>query len=259
MMGRIVALDVGDRRIGISVSDESRLIATPHSVYTRVGYGPDVKYLTKLYQDVQATLVVCGLPRNMDGSVGFQAEKVMACADQLRGAGLPVEFQDERLSTVTAHQALIEGGMRRDDRKGHVDKVAAAIILQQYLDARRSAPAVETQNHNIWRKRTMADDINNNIPQDEELPEGIIELTDEDGVTSQFEYLTTIEYEDELYVVLMLLDDEETDDDEGEVLILKIEKDPETGEDIYVTVDDEDVSQAVFDQFVAMMDEEDEE
>ncbi|MBR4360954.1 MAG: DUF1292 domain-containing protein [Clostridia bacterium] len=104
----------------------------------------------------------------------------------------------------------------------------------------------------------MTDD-NNNIPQDEELPEGIIELTDEDGVTTQFEYLTTIEYEDELYVVLMVLDDEETDDDEGEVLILKIEKDPETGEDMYVTVDDDHVSQAVFDQFVAMMDEEEEE
>lgn len=104
----------------------------------------------------------------------------------------------------------------------------------------------------------MTDD-NNNIPQDEELPEGVIELTDEDGVTTQFEYLTTIEYEDELYVVLMVLDDEETDDDEGEVLILKIEKDPETGEDMYVTVDDDQVSQAVFDQFVAMMDEEEEE
>lgn len=104
----------------------------------------------------------------------------------------------------------------------------------------------------------MTDDINN-IPQDDELPEGIIELTDEDGVTTQFEYLTTIEYKDELYVVLMVLDDEETDDDEGEVLILKIEKDPENGEDMYVTVDDDQVSQAVFDQFVAMMDEEEEE
>ena len=104
----------------------------------------------------------------------------------------------------------------------------------------------------------MTDDINN-IPQDEELPEGIIELTDEDGVTTQFEYLTTIEYEDELYVVLMVLDDEESDDDEGEVLILKIEKDPETGEDIYVSVDDDAVSQAVFDLFVASMDEEDDE
>ena len=106
----------------------------------------------------------------------------------------------------------------------------------------------------------MADDIKNNNPgEEEELPEGIIELTDEDGVTSQFEYLTTIEYEGELYVVLMLLDeDEEKDDEDGEVLILRIEKDPETDEDIYVSVDDDEVSQAVFDQFVAMMDEEEE-
>ena len=104
----------------------------------------------------------------------------------------------------------------------------------------------------------MTDDINNNIPE-EELPEGIIELTDEDGVTTQFEYLTTIEYQEDLYVVLMVLDDEETDDEEGEVLILKIEKDPETGEDMYVSVDDDEVSQAVFDLFMEQLDEEDEE
>ena len=104
----------------------------------------------------------------------------------------------------------------------------------------------------------MADDMkNNNIPE-EELPEGIIELTDEEGVTSQFEYLTTINYQDEDYVVLMLAQDEEQDDEEGEVLILKIEKDPETDEDLYVSVDDDEISQAVFDQFVAMIDEEDE-
>ena len=105
----------------------------------------------------------------------------------------------------------------------------------------------------------MADDINKNVPQDEELPEGIIELTDDEGVTTQFEYLTTIDHEGELYVVLMVLDDEEQDDEEGEVLILKIEKDPETDEDIYVTVDDDAISQAVFDKFLAMMDEEEEE
>ena len=103
----------------------------------------------------------------------------------------------------------------------------------------------------------MADDINNNIPE-EELPEGIIELTDEDGVTTQFEYLTTIDYENEKYVVLMVLEDEEQDDEEGEVLILKIEQDPETQEDIYVTVDDENVSNAVFQLFLDMMEEEDE-
>lgn len=144
MTGKILALDVGDKRIGIAVSDETRLIATPHSVYTRVGYGPDVKYISKLYCDVSATLLVCGLPRNMDGSIGFQAEKVQAFAEKLKEAGLPVAFQDERLSTVSAHQALIEGGMRREDRKGTVDKVAAAVILQQYLDAQRTAQSPET-------------------------------------------------------------------------------------------------------------------
>lgn len=105
----------------------------------------------------------------------------------------------------------------------------------------------------------MADDIRNNDLQEEELPEGIIELTDEDGVTTQFEYLTTIDYQDDKYVVLMVLDNEEQDDEEGEVLILKIEQDPDTQEDIYVSVDDDAVSQAVFEQFLAMMDEEEEE
>ena len=103
----------------------------------------------------------------------------------------------------------------------------------------------------------MADDIKNMIPE-EELPEGIIELTDEDGVVNQFEYLTTIQYEGEEYIVLMLVEDEEQDDEEGEVLILKIEKDPETDEDIYVTVEDEEVTQHVFEQFIAMMDNEEE-
>ncbi len=102
----------------------------------------------------------------------------------------------------------------------------------------------------------MADEINNNVPEEYDLPEGIIELTDDDGVTTQFEYLTTIEHEGDLFVVLMVLDDENQDDEEGEVLILKIEKDPETQEDIYVTVDDESVSQAVFDKFMTLMDEE---
>ena len=130
----MVALDVGDRRIGVALSDGLRMIASPHSVYTRVGYGPDVKHIQKLYEENQCTLIVCGLPRNMDGTIGFQAEKVMALGDKLKEAGLPVEYQDERLSTVSAHQALIEGGMRRDERKGTVDKVAAAVILQAWLD-----------------------------------------------------------------------------------------------------------------------------
>ena len=77
-------------------------------------------------------------------------------------------------------------------------------------------------------------------------------------MTNQFEYLTTIQYEGEEYIVLMLVEDEEQDDEEGEVLILKIEKDPETDEDIYVSVDDEEVTQKVFEQFIAMVEADEE-
>lgn len=132
-----MGLDVGDVRIGIALSDEMRWIASPHSVYTRVGWGPDTKALMTIYRENGCELAVCGLPRNMDGSKGFQAEKVMEFAEKLREAGMEIVFQDERLSTVSAHQSLIEGGMKRDQRKGTVDKVAAAVILQQYLDGQR--------------------------------------------------------------------------------------------------------------------------
>lgn len=136
--GRIVALDVGDRRIGIAMCDEMRIIASPHSVYTRVGFGPDVKHIKALCDQLGTKDVLCGLPRNMDGTEGFQSQKVRALAEQLEKAGLNIFYQDERLTTVTAERALIEGGMHRQERRGTVDKVAAAVILQQYLDTLRN-------------------------------------------------------------------------------------------------------------------------
>ncbi len=134
MNERIVALDIGDARIGVAVSDASRLIASPVEMITRVGWGPDTRRIKEICERYDTTLVLSGLPLNMDGSEGFQAEKVRALCDQLTAAGLQVRFQDERLTTVTAEDALIEGGVRRDKRKQRVDKVAAAVILQQWLD-----------------------------------------------------------------------------------------------------------------------------
>ena len=136
-MGRILCLDVGDARIGVAVSDETRLISTPYSVIRHVGWGPDVRQVLDAFQKTGADYVLCGLPRNMDGTEGFQAQKVRAFAAQLEKAGMPVQFEDERLSTVSATDALIEGGVRREDRRQYVDKVAAAVILQQHLDGLR--------------------------------------------------------------------------------------------------------------------------
>ena len=134
-MGALVGLDVGDRRIGVAVSDVGRRIATPHSVIVRIGWGPDIRRIRAVMEEKQADYAVMGLPLNMDGSEGFQAEKIRVFAHQAEAAGIRIVFQDERLSTVTAEDALIEGGMRREERKQTVDKVAAAVILQAYLDS----------------------------------------------------------------------------------------------------------------------------
>ncbi len=135
-MSRILALDVGDKRIGIALSDPLHLIASPHSVYTRVGWGPDVRHISQLAKENSATLVLVGLPLNMDGSKGFQAEKIETFTEKLKEAGLEIKLWDERLSTVSAERALLEDNMRRTQRKQMVDQVAAAIILQSYLDAK---------------------------------------------------------------------------------------------------------------------------
>jgi len=132
---RILCLDVGDRRVGVAVSDPLGITAQPLDTYTRVGYGPDVRHIAALAARYGTDRVLCGLPRNMDGSLGGQADKVRAFAAELEKANLSVSYWDERMTTVSAERALIEGGVRRDARKQKVDMVAATVILQAFLDA----------------------------------------------------------------------------------------------------------------------------
>ena len=249
-MGRVLGLDVGDKRIGVALSDETRLIASPYCVIQSVGWGPDSRKVADIMRETGAELIVSGLPYNMDGSLGFQAKKVQDFLKVVEGLGFRVEWIDERLTTVSAQNALIEGGMRREDRRNHVDKVAAAVILQTWLDKKREK-----------KEQPMADNEKNlrmeeGGENDNELPE-IIELTDDDGNVTRFEYMTTIDYQGELYVALMLADEEEeNEEEEGNVVILKIEQD-ENGEDIYVSIEDEALADAVFQKFLDMVDEAD--
>ena len=123
------------RRTGIAVSDPTGTIASPVEVIRRVGWGPDVRKIREICDHYETDRILSGLPLNMDGSEGFQAGKVRDFCRRLEAAGLSVTFQDERLSTVSAEEALLEGGMSRQDRKQTVDKIAAAVILQQWLDS----------------------------------------------------------------------------------------------------------------------------
>ena len=134
-MMRKIGLDIGDVRIGIAVSDILGCIAGAHETYTRKGLKQDMEYFAGLIKAQQADTVVLGLPINMDGTEGKRVEIVKAFAGELgKYTDAKIVFQDERLSTVSAERMLIEADMRREKRKEVIDKVAATIILQSYLD-----------------------------------------------------------------------------------------------------------------------------
>lgn len=238
MEKRILALDIGDVRIGIAVSDPTRTIASPVEVLTRKGWGPDVRHIQSLCEQYNTDEILSGLPLNMDGTEGFQAKKVRDFCSQLEKSGLKVYYQDERLSTVTAEDALLEGKMTRQGRKSHVDKVAAAVILRQWLDE-------------LEQKEEKKMDY---IPESNEEHNNIIELTADDGETLELEHLATLEYEGESYLVLCEPDDEADDNEDVEIYIMKISQD-ENGEDIYELPDDEELCQKVLDQYLQMLDE----
>ncbi|MCL4370402.1 MAG: Holliday junction resolvase RuvX [Chloroflexi bacterium] len=137
---RVLGLDVGDRRIGVAVSDELLLTAQGVAVIQRQGLDSDLRQVETIIERHGVAGLVVGLPRNMDGSLGPQAEKVRRFADQLeRRTGLPVQFWDERLTTVAAERVLLEGDVRRARRKQVIDRQAAILILQGYLDRRRTS------------------------------------------------------------------------------------------------------------------------
>lgn len=137
---RIMGLDVGTKTIGVALSDPTAAFAQPAGVVRRTSPRDDLARLISLIRDNAVGQVVVGLPKNMDGSLGESAARARRLAEALEGrAGVPVVLWDERLSTVSAERALIEADVSRRRRKGLVDSVAAAIILQSYLDSRRGA------------------------------------------------------------------------------------------------------------------------
>lgn len=133
---RKIALDIGDVRIGIATSDPMGIIAGGYETFTRTkNIDKDLNYLSILIKEKQCDTIIIGLPLNMDGTEGKRVEIVKEFAEKLKKRiNIEIVYHDERLSTVSAERALIESGMRREKRKQVIDKVAATIILQSYLD-----------------------------------------------------------------------------------------------------------------------------
>lgn len=129
----VLGLDVGEKRIGVALADGP--LAIPLTVIDRAGEGADLERVLDLAQEHGAERIVVGLPRSMDGSIGRQAERVLAFSKALsQHTDIPVDTWDERLSTVAAERLLLDTGMKRGKRKEKRDAMAATIILQAYLD-----------------------------------------------------------------------------------------------------------------------------
>lgn len=134
---KIVALDIGTVRIGVATSDIMEIIASAYEVYRRKSLDVDVKHIAELINSLNAGLVVIGLPLKMDGSEGQSVQMAKSFGEELsKLVSVPICYQDERLSTVSAERILIESGMRREKRKDKIDSLAATIILQTFLDKR---------------------------------------------------------------------------------------------------------------------------
>ncbi len=133
---RILALDHGTKRVGVAVSDEMFIIAQPLEYIAPEPFAAFLVRLKQIITDKEIGQILVGMPRNMDGSYGPAALKVQAFVAALKDAvTIPIRLWDERLTSTQAQRFLIQGGVRRDQRKEKVDKTAAAILLQSYLDS----------------------------------------------------------------------------------------------------------------------------
>jgi putative Holliday junction resolvase len=133
---RILALDPGTKRIGVAVSDETKTIAQPLEWIPAEPFANFLARLKHLLLEKEVDLVLIGLPRNMNGTYGPAAQKAEAFAAVLKTSiTVPIMLRDERLTSLLANKMMIQGGVRRDKRKDKVDQMAAAILLQSYLDA----------------------------------------------------------------------------------------------------------------------------
>ena len=133
-MTRYVAFDIGDKRIGVAISDPFNTYALPSGTYFRKNLQADLQALVDIVKEKGATAVICGLPVNFDGSEALQTRKTERFLQEFTAVcPVPVICEDERFTTAMAHEVLISEGMRRAKRKNYVDALAAANILDNYL------------------------------------------------------------------------------------------------------------------------------
>jgi putative Holliday junction resolvase len=136
-LGRVIAIDLGARRIGVAITDVLGIAALPHATLARKGGQRDLDAIATLVRELDAERVVLGLPLTPEGEVGRAAKSAQTFAERLRAAlSVPVDLVDESFSTVEAEEVLLEADLSRARRREVIDRLAASVILRRWLDAR---------------------------------------------------------------------------------------------------------------------------
>lgn len=249
---RVLGLDIGDKRIGVAVSDLLGITAQGVETIQAGGLSHDVERVCQLARQYETDRVVAGLPMRLSGEEGLQASRVRRFCDALTEKGLQVRFMDERLTSVSAERVLIDAGVRRENRKKYIDKLAATYILQSFMDMGgwKEESICETKNETDGEVYRLMEDLN--MERD-----NIVILLDENDRECKFEHLMTLDYSGKDYVVLAPAEEME-DVDMDEAVILRIDKDAE-GNDVYASLTDEEELEKVFERYLELAGDDDEE
>ena len=234
---RAIAFDIGNKRIGVAISDPFNEYAMPCETYVRTkNFDADVAAIAKIAHDRGVGVIVCGMPFNYDGTDSIQTVKTREFVDALRAAtDLPIELEDERFTTMQARETQIMGGVKRDERKKTIDSIAASYILESYL-AREKMRAKQAE------ERTMSE-IKDEIYEEEDR---IFELEADDGTIERLYHLATIEYRKAMYCVFQKAEPE-TEEEEDEVIIFTLQGEDEDA--MLVPVEDPQLLDEVFAEF----------
>lgn len=235
---RAIAFDIGDKRIGVAVSDPFNEYAMPCETYWRTrDIGADAAALAKIAKERGVGVIVCGMPFNFDGTESIQTVKTREFIEYLREkTHLPIELEDERFTTMQARETQIMGGVKRGDRKKTIDSIAASYILESYL-AREKSKTKKAE-----EKAIMNNEIKDEVYEDEE--ERIIELEADDGTTEKLYHIATVEYRGGTYCVFQKAEPE-TEEEEDEVIIFALDEEKE----LLLPIEDAHLLDEVFAEF----------
>lgn len=241
---RAIAFDIGNKRIGVAISDPFNEYAMPCETYVRTkNIDVDALALAKFAKDRGVGVIVCGMPFNFDGTESIQTVKTREFIEYLREkTDLPIELEDERFTTMQARETQIMGGIKCADRKKTIDSIAASYILESYLIRQK------TKNKQV-EEPIMNNEMENEVYEEEDR---IFEVEAEDGSIEKLYHIATIECKGNMYCCFQKAEPE-SEEEEDEVIIFALKGE---GEDaVLEPIEDENLMDEVFEEFCRQYEE----